>query len=117
MSVHILDQTLAHEKMLRGFGQTTAEVTYRRPLEKEQEKEQKAATTLFGLESHGEIISLQVFTWQFEDLAPKFPRLISFLEYWDKHCSIAPIERVRFAHAKLIVPRELRYTNSRWYIN
>jgi uncharacterized protein Usg len=63
-----------------------------------------------------ELIALQTFTWQFEDLAPKFPRLVSFLEHWDKHCAIAPIDRVRFAHVKLLTPRELRYVNSRWYV-
>jgi uncharacterized protein Usg len=114
MHPHILDQTLAHEKMLKGFGQTTAEVTYKRPLQSEQKE---VATTLFGMKPKEGIITLQTFSWQFEDLAPKFPRLITFLEYWDKHCAIAPIEKVRFAHVKLISERELRFIDSKWYIN
>ena len=51
----------AFQKMLSGFSATTAEVLYHMP-------------------DHPDF--LQSFLWQFEDIAPQFPRLHRFLDHW-----------------------------------
>ena len=70
----------------QGFGLTTAEVLYRMP-------------------DHPDF--LQSFSWQFEDLAPSYPRLKRFLDHWDREIEAA-IHSVRVMHAGLIRPREIR---------
>ncbi|EAS49839.1 hypothetical protein SI859A1_01191 [Aurantimonas manganoxydans SI85-9A1] len=74
------------ENMLKGFGLTTAEVLYRMP-------------------DHPDF--LQSFSWQFEDMAPSYPRLKRFLDHWDREIEAA-IHSVRVMHAGLVRPREIR---------
>ncbi len=50
---------------------------------------------------------LQEFVWQELDLAPRFPVLIKFLDFWRDKLD-AKIHSVRVAHAKLIKPAEFR---------
>ncbi|WP_062229064.1 hypothetical protein [Aureimonas frigidaquae] len=76
----------AFVKLLEGFSSTTAEVLYRMP-------------------DHPDF--LQSFLWQFEDLAPEFPRLHRFLDHWRAEVQ-ATIHSVRVMHQGLIRPRELR---------
>jgi len=73
--------------MLKGYGLTTAEVLYRMP-------------------DHPKF--LQSFFWQFEDLAPDYPRLTRFLDHWEREIQAA-IHSVRIMHAGLIKPREMRF--------
>ena len=75
------------ERMLEGYAMTTAEVLYRMP-------------------DHPSF--LQTFSWQFEDLAPDYPRLKRFLDHWEREIEAA-IHSVRVMHAGLIAPREMRY--------
>ena len=75
------------ERMLEGYGLTTAEVLYR-------------------MADHPSF--LQTFSWQFEDLAPDYPRLKRFLDHWEREIEAA-IHSVRVMHAGLIAPREMRY--------
>ncbi|MCC2112710.1 MAG: usg protein [Hyphomicrobiales bacterium] len=73
-------------RRIDGYGLTTAEILYHLP-------------------DHPGL--LQTFVWQCYDLAPKFPELIRFLDFWT--CSLdGPLHSVRVAHEKLIRPSEYR---------
>ena len=72
--------------MLEGYSLTSAEVLYRMP-------------------DHPTL--LQTFMWQFEDLAPDYPRLKRFLDHWEREIE-AIIHSVRVMHQGLIAPREIR---------
>ncbi|MEM8800014.1 MAG: Usg family protein [Pseudomonadota bacterium] len=51
---------------------------------------------------------LQSFTWQTLDLAPKFPRLRSFLDFWVENIE-GSLFSVTVASKALIAPQELRF--------
>jgi uncharacterized protein Usg len=53
---------------------------------------------------------LQSFVWQQYDLAPDYPVLHRFLDYWRKNLDGA-IHTVRVASAELIKPAEIRALN------
>lgn len=74
------------ELMLSGHGLTTAEILYRMP-------DAKAL--------------LQTFVWQDYDLAPRFPKLTKFLEFWMESLE-GPLHSVQYSHRKLIAPGEWR---------
>ncbi|MEO1292781.1 MAG: usg protein [Pseudomonadota bacterium] len=76
----------AFEAQLRGYCLTTAEIIYRLP----------DAQSL-----------LQTYLWQDYDLAPKFPKLERFLDFWQRELD-GPLHSVRIAHTQLIGPRETR---------
>lgn len=69
---------------LEGYGLTTAEIHYRMP-------------------DHPSI--LQTYVWQEYDLAPRFPELRGFLEFWEATLDGA-LHSVRVAHQHLIRPSE-----------
>jgi uncharacterized protein Usg len=71
---------------LAGYSLTTAEILYRLP-------------------DHPAL--LQSFIWQEYDVHPRFPRLLSFLDFW-QHNLDGKLYRVTVAHRKLIAPTELR---------
>ena len=50
---------------------------------------------------------LQMFLWQQYDLAPRFPGLNRFLDYWRREIE-AVLHSVRVAHSQLIGPTEWR---------
>jgi uncharacterized protein Usg len=74
-------------RQLDGYSLATAEILYRLP----------DANNL-----------LQTYTWQDYDLAPRFPNLRKFLDFWTRELD-GPIHSVRLAHARLIRPAEFRY--------
>lgn len=74
---------------LQGYGLMTAEVHYYRP----------DAPSL-----------LQQFVWQEYDLAPDFPVLLDFLDYWQREFEDA-LHSVRIAYDQLIRPTEWRAVN------
>ncbi len=74
--------TTETELMLKGYGLTTAELFYRMP---------------------DYLNVINSFTWQDYDLAPDYPQLFSFIEYWQSHIE-GPLHSVRFTHRKLIAP-------------
>lgn len=74
------------ELQLRGYRLTTAEIVYRLP-------------------DHPAV--LQSFIWQNLDLAPRFPVLNRFLEFWEKNIE-GRLHSVIVAHRRLITPGELR---------
>jgi len=71
---------------LDGYRLTTAEICYRRP-----------DTPSF----------LQLFVWQDYDLAPDFPVLFDYLDFWRREIEAA-VHSVRIAHDALISPAEWR---------
>lgn len=74
------------ELMLKGYGLTTAEMFYRMP-------------------DHRNV--LNTFIWQDYDLAPDYPRLFKFVEYWQDQIE-GPLHSVRFTHKRLIAPNTWR---------
>ncbi|WP_395661734.1 hypothetical protein [Aestuariivirga sp.] len=49
-------------------------------------------------------------------MAPKFPRLIQFLDFWS-HNLEGPLASVRVAHAGIVAPVDLRHVGSEWRLN
>jgi uncharacterized protein Usg len=80
---------------LRGYGLTTAEIMYRMP-------------------DYRTI--LQTFIWQDYDIAPRFPKLIRFLDFW-AHNLDGPLASVRVCNSTLIRPAEFRHVGSEWRLH
>ena len=72
--------------MLKGYGLTTAEILYRMP-------------------DHPAV--LQTYVWQDYDLAPRFPVLLKFLDFWREKLE-GPLHSIRYTHRRLIAPNEWR---------
>ena len=70
------------KRQLAGYGLTTANILYHRP-------------------DHPKI--LQTYIWQDYDMAPKFPKLIKFLDFWS-HNLDGPLATIRVAQAGLVAP-------------
>ena len=83
------------ELMLKGYGLTTAEITYRMP-------------------DHRNVLNL--FVWQEYDLAPDFPRMTRFLEFWRDSIE-GPLHSVRYVHRRLIAPGRWRNVAGEFVIN
>ena len=77
------------QQFLHGMRLTTAEVTYYMP-------------------DHPKL--LQTFLWQTQDMAPKYPRLMRFLDFWKREID-AVIHTVRVGHQGLIMPTEWRFAD------
>lgn len=69
---------------LGGYGLTTAAIHYRIP-------------------DHPAL--LQLYVWQAYDMAPAFPALKAFLDYWQRELDGA-LYSVRVAHSRLVRPSE-----------
>lgn len=74
-------------RQIAGYSLTTAEILYRLP-------------------DHKEL--LQSYVWQDYDLAPRFPKLTDFLDFWDTNLE-GPLYRVRVTHRRLISPTEFSF--------
>lgn len=72
---------------LRGYRLTTAEILYHLP-------------------DHPHL--LQSFVWQQLDIAPDFPVLRRFLEFWTRNIE-GKLHSVKVAHAPLVKPAGLRH--------
>ncbi|MBV9522563.1 MAG: Usg family protein [Alphaproteobacteria bacterium] len=72
---------------LRGYRLTTAEIIYRLP-------------------DHPHL--LQSFVWQNLDIAPKFPVLHRFLDFWESHIE-GKLHSVQVASTGIIAAGELRH--------
>jgi uncharacterized protein Usg len=59
---------------------------------------------------------LQTFIWQKHDLAPRFPELGRFLDFWKREIE-APLHSVRVASAGLLRPAELTYADGQFLLN
>ena len=51
---------------------------------------------------------LQSYIWQDYDLAPRFPKLTDFLDFWSANLDGA-LYRIRVAHRRLIAPAEFSF--------
>ena len=80
---------------LAGFSLTTAEILYRLP-------------------DHPSL--LQSYIWQEYDLAPRFPKLKSFLDFWTAKLD-GKLFRVTVAHSELIRPAELRLVEAEFKVH
>lgn len=80
---------------LAGFSLTTAEIIYRLP-------------------DHP--VLLQSYIWQDYDLAPRFPKLKEFLEFWAAKLE-GKLFKVIVAHSKLIRPAELRLLDAEYKVH
>lgn len=83
------------ERQLRGYSLTTAEILYRIP-------------------DHRHL--LQAFIWQDYDFAPRFPKLIKFLDFWSRNLE-GPLANVRVSHVDIIGPAELRFVGAEWRLH
>jgi uncharacterized protein Usg len=81
-------------RQLEGFSLTTAEILYRLP-------------------DYPKL--LQSYIWQDYDLAPRFPKLIDFLNFWATNLD-GPLYQVR-AHRRLIAPQEFRFVAGELRLN
>lgn len=80
---------------LRGYCLTTAEILYHLP-------------------DHPAL--LQSYIWQDYDLAPRFPKLLTFVEFWNSNLD-GKVARVRVCSKKLIDPAEFRYLDGRFVLH
>ena len=82
-------------RQIEGYGLTTAKI-------------------LYGFPDHPKL--LQTFVWQDYDLAPRFPVLLKFLDFWRRELE-GPLHSVMVAHNRLIRPAELRNVNGEFSIH
>ncbi|RVH36865.1 usg protein [Sinorhizobium meliloti] len=83
------------ERQLNGYGLTTAHILYRIP----------------DFES-----VLQTYVSQDYDLAPEFPQMRNFLDFWQTNLD-GPLHSVRFTHKRLIGPNEWRQVDGEFNIH
>jgi uncharacterized protein Usg len=74
------------ELQLKGYGLTTAHILYHMPDFRSV---------------------LQTYVWQDYDIAPDFPYMRKFLDFWERTLD-GPLHSVRYVHQKLIRPGEWR---------
>ena len=83
------------ERQLRGYAMTTAEI-------------------LYFLPDHPSL--LQSFTWQELDIAPKFPELRKFLDFWSQQIE-GRLHEVNVAHNAIIKPPSCVYAKGEWLLH
>ncbi|KSV64982.1 USG protein [Sinorhizobium sp. GW3] len=83
------------ERQINGYGLTTAHILYRIP----------------DFES-----VLQTYIWQDYDLAPEFPEMQKFLDFWQANLD-GPLHSVRYTHHQLIGPNEWRRVDGEFRLN
>lgn len=83
------------ELQLNGWSLTTAEIIYHMP-------------------DHRNL--LQSYIWQEYDVAPRFPRLLKFLDFWS-HNLDGPLAEVRVAHNAIVGAAELRMVDQEWRLH
>ena len=54
--------------------------------------------------------------WQDYDLAPEFPQMYGFLDFWENNLD-GPLHSVRYSHQKLIKPGEFRRVDGEILLN
>ncbi|MGI9374250.1 MAG: usg protein [Hyphomicrobiales bacterium] len=83
------------ELQLKGYGLTTAEILYHMP---------------------DYPAMLQSYVWQEFDLAPNFPNMHEFLDFWRDELE-GPLHSVRYAHRRLIRPGEWQKVDGELLLN
>ena len=69
------------------------------------------AHILYRMPDHPEL--LQEFIWQELDLAPRYPVLTKFLDFWQTNLD-GKLHSVRVAGTAIVAPRELRHVSARY---
>ena len=82
-------------RLLAGYSLTTAEILYRIP-------------------DHPSL--LQSFIWQDYDMHPRFPRLRTFLDFWEQNLD-GKLHSVTIAHRRLLAPAELRLLDREYVLH
>lgn len=59
---------------------------------------------------------LQRYYWQEYDIAPEFPRLRDFLDFWQRKLE-GPLHSVRVMSAALVEPKDFRFSDGEFRIN
>ena len=77
---------IAPRAQFAGYGLTTANILYRLP-------------------DHPKL--LQTYVWQAYDIAPRFPALLKFLDFWRRELD-GPLHSVTVAHKRLLSAHEVR---------
>jgi uncharacterized protein Usg len=77
-------------RQLEGYRLTTAEILYRLP-------------------DHPHLV--QSFIWQELDIAPRYPVLHRFLDFWEKNID-GKLHSVQVAHVPLIAPPKVGYADA-----
>jgi uncharacterized protein Usg len=83
------------QKMLQDYRLTTAEILYHMP-------------------DHPTL--LQSYLWQEYDMAPDFPELQKFLEFWERKLE-GPLHSVTIASCELIRPSEFHAPNGEFRVH
>jgi uncharacterized protein Usg len=86
---------MSFEEVLRGHRLTTAHILYRMP-------------------DHPSLF--QEFVWQEYDIAPQYPRLKRFLDFWGTNLD-GKLVQVRVAVQDLISPKDFRYVGIIYRLN
>ena len=74
-------------RQLRDYRLTTAEIVYRMP---------------------DHLSLLQTYVWQEYDIAPEFPELHRFLDFWESNLD-GPLHSVKVASTEIITPSDTRF--------
>jgi uncharacterized protein Usg len=91
----IEERSNAFELQLAGYGLTTARILYRMP-------------------DHPAL--LQTYVWQDYDVAPKFPVLTRFLDFWKRELE-GPLHSIEVAHKRLIGATEWKRVDGMFLLN
>jgi len=83
------------KRQLEGYGLTTANILYRLP-------------------DHP--VLLQAYVWQNYDIAPEFPELRKFLDFWSRELE-GPLHSVKVAHRQLVSASEVRTIATEFHLN
>ena len=86
---HAFGSRTDFEMQMMGYRLTTAEITYHLP-----------DTPRL----------LQTFLWQHLDMAPKYPRLTQFLEFWDAEIE-GRIHSVRLGSTEIVKPSQMHHAD------
>ena len=72
------------------------------------------AEILYWMPDHKHV--LQTFVWQELDLAPRFPNLTKFLDFWDRTLE-GKLHKVVVANTKLIKPAEFKFASGLYQLH
>lgn len=72
------------------------------------------AEILYHMPDHPKL--LQAYLWQEYDLAPQFPELKKFLDFWTRELD-GKLHSVRVGSKKLITPEEIRWADAEFVLH
>jgi uncharacterized protein Usg len=72
------------------------------------------AEILYWMPDHRHV--LQTYIWQNVDLAPRFPNLTKFLDFWDRELE-GKLHKVTVANARLIKPAEFKFASGVYHLH